>query len=82
MNSLRWFLEVEIQKSRMPESKENIPIELGVIEFHTLKKPKLIIDFYMMINNCKGQIIDVYLMRIAAILKRHGYTMTITKDVL
>ncbi len=53
-------------------------VQLGVIEFHS--DPALRQDFYMVTEDCRaaGQIVDVWLLDLSTILRRHGYEMRIT----
>jgi hypothetical protein len=58
-------------------------VELGVIEFHSPSfNPELIQDFYHVVGDLRqaGCIVDLWLMDIAATLKKHGYEMTITTE--
>lgn len=55
------------------------PVELGRIEFHTPRNEGLIEDFFKVIKGDEGWIVDVFLMDIQTVLKRHGYDMQIFK---
>lgn len=59
----------------------NKPIQLGVIEFHTSQNKALIDDFYHTVNDLRDAscIVDLWLMDIAAVLKKHGYKLTVEK---
>lgn len=58
---------------------DGVPVELGVIEFHTSENNDLIDDFYNAVDHARasGCIVDLWLMDIAEVLRRHGYEMLI-----
>jgi len=56
-------------------------VRLGVIEFHSVRNPQLIEDFCAVTTDCKDAscIVDIWLMDIATVLRKHGYEMAIFK---
>jgi hypothetical protein len=52
-------------------------LEYGVIELHS--NEALRNDWYAMLEGTKGFTVDVYVMDIAAVLKKHGYLMRVYK---
>lgn len=55
-------------------------VHLGVIEFHSERlNPGLIKEWYRFVEDLRdsGSIIDIWLMDIAALLRRYGYEMRI-----
>lgn len=59
-------------------------IKLGVIEFHTGRNAELVRQFYQVTNDLKaaGCIVDLWLMDIATVLKRHGYSMEVYREAV
>lgn len=51
-------------------------VQLGVLAFHS--NEKLREDFYKVIRAAEGCTVDIYLIDIKAVLKRHGYDLKIT----
>lgn len=58
------------------------PIEFGRIELHTTKNEKLVDEFYQVRDDltAAGSIVDIWMWDIAAVLKKHGYSLEIYKD--
>lgn len=57
-------------------------VQIGVIEFHTKKNAELRDEFYEVVDDLRnaGSIVDVWLLDIGALLKKHGYTMRIYRN--
>lgn len=58
-------------------------VKLGVIEFHSLRNPQLMDDFYAVTRDCADAsvIVDIWLMDIATVLRKHGYEMAIFRPL-
>lgn len=72
----------EIRRQVRQEALEDNRVELGVIELHP--KPALRDDFYRVADDLRraGCIVDVWLMDIQTVLKRHGYRMEVYRALI
>lgn len=57
-------------------------VDIGVIEFHTKQNAELRNEFYEVVDDLRnaGSIVDVWLLDIGAVLKKHGYTLKIYRN--